>query len=131
MKKFIVNVFATTGISLLLLSIIALCYKADCLYITTVLQTLGANLLVHLGLLILHRMEFQYPIVEMTVEVLVIMVTLIIFGTVFQWFTSTPVWMLILMSVMIYAVSLLLNLMNMKQETQKINALIKKRNKEQ
>ena len=128
MKRFAVNVLATTGISLSILSIVALCYNAECLYIKTVFQVLGANLVVHLCLLLLHQLELKYPIFEMTLEVLIIIVTLIVFGAIFQWFTSTPIWVLIIMGVVIYVVSLILNIISMKQEAQKINTLIKKRN---
>ena len=129
MKRFAVNVLATTGISLSILSIVALCYNAECLYIKTVFQVLEANGAVHLFLLLLHQFELKYPILEMTLEILIIIVALIIFGAIFQWFTSTPIWVLIIMGVVIYVVSLILNIMTMKQEAQKINTLIKKRNK--
>lgn len=129
MKRFAVNVLATTGISLSILSIVALCYNAEYLYIKTVFQVLGANLAVHLCLLLLYQFELKYPIFEMTLEVLIIIVTLIVFGAIFQWFTSTPIWVLIIMGVVIYVVSLILNAMTMKQEAQKINTLIKKGNK--
>ena len=43
MKKNIVNILATTGISLLLLSSIALSFHASCIYLETVFQTFGVN----------------------------------------------------------------------------------------
>lgn len=129
MKKFAVNVLATTGISLSILSIVALCYNAECLYIKTVFQVLEANGAVHLCLLLLHQFELKYPIFEIALEVLIIIVTSVVFGAIFQWFTSTPIWVLIVMGVVIYVVSLILNIMTMKQEAQKINTLIKKRSK--
>ena len=85
-------------------------------------------MVVHLCLLLLHQFELKYPIFEMILEVLMIIVTLIVFGAIFQWFTSTPIWVLIVMGVVIYVVSLILNIISMKQEAQKINTLIKKRN---
>ncbi|NLL78042.1 MAG: DUF3021 family protein [Clostridiales bacterium] len=130
MKRFVVNVFATTGISLLILSIVALCYNAEYLCITTVFQVLGANFIVHLWLLLFHKFELKYPIFEMTIEVLFIIVTLLVVGAIFQWFTSTPILVLITMGIVTYAISLILNVITMKQEAQKINLLIKKRNKD-
>ena len=129
MKKFIVNVFATTGISLILLSAIALLYNAEYLYIPTVIQTLGANLMIHLGLLLLHKSELKYPILEMALDILIVTVTLICFGAIFGWFASTPIWILVIMSIIMYLISLCLNLMSMKREAQEINALIQKRNR--
>ena len=129
MKRFAVNVLATTGISLSILSIVALCYNAECLYIRTVFEALGANLAIHLCLLLLHQFELKYPIFEMALEVLIVIAISIVLGAIFQWFTSIPIWVLIIMGTVIYIVSLILNAMTMKQEVEKINTLIKKRNR--
>ena len=128
-KKFIVNLFATTGISLVLLATIALFYKAEALYIPTLFQTLGANLVIHLCLLLLHRLELKNLILETSLDISVVIITLTVFGAVFNWFTSTPVWILIVMSFIMYGISLLLNLMSMKKEAEEINALIQRRNR--
>lgn len=129
MKKFIVNLFATTGISLVLLATIALFYKAEYLYIPTLFQTLGANLVIHLCLLLLHRIELKYPILEILLDISILIITLIVFGAIFGWFSSTPIWILIVMSFIMYGISLILNLMSMKKEAEKINALIQRRNR--
>ena len=129
MKKLTVNVFSTTGISLALLSVIALCYQAECLYIASVFQVLGANFVVHIGLQLLHRLEMKYPMLELALDILIITGTLAAFGAVFNWFASTPMWILAIMGVVIYIISLLLNLLSMQQDARDINALIKKRNK--
>lgn len=129
MKKLTVNVFSTTGISLALLSVIALCYQAECLYIASVFQVLGANFVVHIGLQLLHRLEMKYPMLELALDILIITGTLAAFGAVFNWFASTPMWILVIMGVVIYIISLLLNLLSMQQDAKDINALIQKRNK--
>lgn len=129
MKKILTNIFATTGLSLLLLSAIALCYDAECLYITSVFQTLEANVVIHIGLLFVQKMELKYTMLEGVLEIGIIIGVLIGFGAIFQWFSSTPVWVLIIMGIVIYIVSWALNLLHMKQEAQEINELIKKRNR--
>ena len=129
MKKFIVNLFATTGISLVLLATIALFYKAKSLYIPTLFQTLGANIAIHLCLLLLHKLELKYLMLEISLDISIVIITLIVFGAIFGWFSSTPVWILIVMSFIMYGISLFLNLMSMKKEAEEINALIQRRNK--
>lgn len=128
MKKFIVNVFTTTGISLLLLSIIAVFYEAECLYLKTVFQNLGVNIVIHLALLLVHKIQMKYAMFEIALEIALIVGVLLIFGAMFGWFTSTPVWILVIMGIVMYIVSLVLNLLHMQQEAQEINALIQKRN---
>lgn len=128
MKKILKNIFATTGLSLLLLSAIALCYDAECLYITSVFQTLEANVVIHIGLLFVQKMELKYTLIEGVLEIGIIIGILIEFGAIFHWFSSTPVWVLIIIGIVMYIASWALNLLHMKQEAQEINELIKKRN---
>lgn len=128
MRKFFVNIFATTGISLILLSIIALFFQAKCVYLETVFQILGVNLIVHFGLVILSKLELKYAIIEIFLHITLIIIMLLIFGSVFNWFTSTPIGVLIIMGFAIYIISAILSLFYMKQEAQEINALITKRN---
>lgn len=128
MRKFMVNIFATTGISLLLLSITALFFHAQCIYLQTVFQVLGTNIMVHFGLFFLNKLEVKYAVFEIFLNITLILVMLLLFGSVFHWFTSTPLWVLMIMGFVIYIVSIILNLLCMQQEAQEINALIKKRN---
>ena len=49
MKKMIVNILATTGISLLLLAVVALFFHASCIYLDTVFQACGVNIITQIG----------------------------------------------------------------------------------
>lgn len=128
MKKFFVNIFATTGITLILLSIIALFFQAKCVYLETFFQVLGVNFVVHFGLVILSKLELKHAITEIFLHIGLITIMLIVFGSIFHWFKSTPIWVLVIMGFAIYIISAILNLFCMKQEAQEINALIKKKN---
>lgn len=130
MKRNIVNVFATTGISILLLSIVALFYKAEYLYLKTVFQVLGVNIIVHLGLVLIQKLPIKYALLKTVLDVILITGTLLVFGALFDWFTSTPVWVLVIMGIVMYMLSLFLDLLQMKKEAQEINELIRKRKKE-
>lgn len=130
MKRNIVNIFATTGISILLLSIVALFYKAEYLYLKTVFQVLGVNIIVHLGLVLIQKLPIKYALLKTVLDVILITGTLLVFGVLFDWFTSTPVWVLVIMGIVMYMLSLFLDLLQMKKEAQEINELIRKRKKE-
>lgn len=131
MKKFFLNIFATTGISMILLAIVALLFQAECIYIQTVFQVFGANILVQSGLFFINKIEVKYAIVEMFLSMILITAILLVFGSIFHWFTSTPLWTLIIMGLVIYVVSAILNLFFMKQEAQEINTLLKKKLKKE
>lgn len=130
MKRNIVNIFATTGISILLLSIVALFYKAEYLYLKTVFQVLGVNIIVHLGLVLIQKLPIKYALLKNVLDVILITGTLLVFGVLFDWFTSTPVWVLVIMGIVMYMLSLFLDVLQMKKEAQEINELIRKRKKE-
>ncbi|MDE7334125.1 MAG: hypothetical protein K2O16_18235 [Lachnospiraceae bacterium] len=129
MKRFMVNVFATTGISLLLLSLIALLFQAKYICIQTVFQVFEANITVQLGLAFVSKLEIKYAVIEMLLDLILILIMLVMFGVIFHWFTSTPLWTLVILDLAIYMISFALNLFCMKKEAQEINGLIKTRNK--
>lgn len=131
MKKYIVNILATTGISLLLLSLIALSFHARCIYLETVFQVFSVNIITHLGISFIQKIEFKNIFIEMMLEIIFIVCDLLVFGQLFHWFTSISFVLLVFMGVVIYLISLFLNLLQMKQDAKEINSLIKKRNENQ
>ncbi|MCI8835305.1 MAG: hypothetical protein HFH24_08015 [Ruminococcus sp.] len=131
MKKNIVNILATTGISLLLLSVAALLFHASCIYLETVFQAFGVNIITHLGIMCIKKIELRNIFIEMVLEITFIVCELLVFGRLFHWFTSLSFLLLICMGVAIYIISLFLNLLQMKQEAKEVNLLIKNRNKNQ
>ena len=129
MRKFFVNIFATTGISLTALSIVALFFQAKCIYLQTVFQVLGINMVIHFSIFFMSKLELKSVRLEMFLQIVLITAFLVVSGFVFRWFTSTPVWMLALMGAAVYMLSILLDIFCLKREVQEINALIKKRNR--
>ena len=127
MKKFMINAFATTGISLIMLSFVALAFHAKCIYLETVFQIFVVNVLSHLLIILIRKMDFRSTCLEMTLELISLESELLIFGWLFQWFTSVSVAILVIMGGMIYVISLFLNLLQMKQAAKEINSLIQKR----
>lgn len=127
MKKFVINVLATTGLSLILLSVIALFYQAEYLCLQTVFQVFGANAVLHFGFLLLRKLEMKRLLVETFSAIAMIIILLILCGFLFNWFSSTPVWVLISMGFVIYIVSAMLDLISMRQDAREINLLIRKR----
>lgn len=124
MKKGMINIFATTGLSLILLSIIAMFYSAEFLCIKTVFQVFVLNVVVYLILLLIYKIEIKYLAVEVAFEIVLTVALSLLFGAIFNWYTSTPLLVLVLMSIAIYVISIVLNILHMKQEADEINKLI-------
>lgn len=130
MKKGVINIFATTGLSLILLSIIARLYDAEFLCIKTVFQVFLLNVVMHLILLLMYKIEIKYLAIEVAIEIVLTVVLSLLFGTIFNWYTSTPLFVLVFMSIAIYVISIVLNILHMKQEADEINELIQMIKKE-
>ncbi len=131
MKKMIVNILATTGISLLLLSVVALSFHASCIYLEAVFQAFGVNIITHFGIMCIKKIELRNIFTEMVLETAFIVCEILVFGRLFHWYTSLSFLLLVCMGVVIYIISLFLNLLQMKQEAKEINLLIRSRNKVQ
>lgn len=127
MKKFAINVLTTTGLSLVLLSVIALFFQAECIFLQTVFQIFGVNIVFHAGFLLTDKLEMRWPFAELFLNIAMIILLLLFFGSLFDWFSSTPVWILIPMGLVIYLISAMLQLFRMRQDAQEINTLIRER----
>ena len=130
MKKGFINIFATTGISLILLSVIATFYSAEFLCVKTIFQVFGVNVFVHMIFLLMYKIEIKYLAIEVAIEFVLIVALPLLFGAIFNWYTSTPLFVLVPMSIAIYVISLVLNIVRMKQEAEEINKLIQINKKE-
>lgn len=129
MKKITVNILCGTGITLIVLAIVGTLFGAKFLFISSVFESLAANIVVHIGLLFTRKFESDYAILEYTLDIGYTTAIVLISGFAFDWYSSTPMWVLITMSVSICLFGFLLNTIRMRQDISDINELLKKRNK--
>ncbi len=127
MKNGIKNCLATTGMSLILLSIIGTLYNARFLYIYSVYQGFAANIIIHLGLTVLKRFESKYFIIEILLEIGYVLIVLIIAGFLFGWYSSTPIWILVLMGITVYFIGSLIDIFRIRNDVKFINQQLKLR----
>lgn len=126
MRKIITNILATTAISLLALSVIAVCYQAHFLCIDAVFQAFFANILIHIGIKWIQRIDFQYPIAESLLSIGYTIILVLVCGRVFHWYDSMPVQVLALLAVFVYFVGVWLSVIQLKREVNDINVLLQK-----
>lgn len=125
MRKAVTNFFATTGISLILLSLFALYFQAHWLLLVTIFQVFLVNILIHLALLTRQKWEFQQELVGSLLDLVII--EGIIYSLSFPFHWNASLWVLLSIGLIIYLISRLLDLFYLGQEAQEINSLIKKR----
>lgn len=119
---------ATTGGTLILLALIGTVYGARFLLIKSVFQSLGANMVIHIGLFFTHKFECRYTILESLLDISYAVIVLLIFGSVFSWYENTPGWMLTGMAVVLYLSGCSAGIFRMHKEVKEINELLQIRN---
>lgn len=128
MKKITVNILCSTGITLIVLAVVGTMFGAKFLFINSVFQSFIANIIIHIGLLFTHKFESDYAILEYTFDIGYTILVILVFGAIFNWYSSTPIWILIIMSITIYLAGILLSTIQIRQDIAEINELLKKRN---
>jgi len=133
-KRIIVNILASTCLVLTLLIVTAIIIDGISVHeigqrtiqVNIIIQIFAANILIHLGLHLTKKIESKYVIFEFLLDIGYITVVILVFGIIFDWY-STRSWILIIMVVVIYIFGVLINMFRSKQDAKEINELIKKR----
>jgi len=129
MRKTVISIMSTTGITLVMLAIIGAFSGAKFIFISSVFESLAANIIIQLGYFLTRKFESKYVALETALDIGYAIIVLISFGFIFHWFTSTPIWMLIIMFIVIYILGLFLNIFRVREEINTINKLLQIRNK--
>lgn len=129
MKKLAVNILCGTGITLVVLATFGAILGMKAVFINSIFQSFGANTVIQLGYLLTHKFESKYPVAEFAMDIGYTITVLMLFGAIFNWFTTTPIWMLVIMAFLIYFIGVLLSIFRMRHEIKEINKMLKKRNR--
>lgn len=128
MKKIITNIMTTTGITLVVLAIIGTLFRANYICISSVFESLGANVLIHLGFKITNKFESRYSVLETLLDISYTIVILFIFGYIFNWYASVPMWILAIMAIVVYLLGCFINIFRIQEDVKIINELVQNRN---
>jgi len=89
-------------------------------------QVLLANTIIYSGLFFTRKFESRYAILEYLLDISLVIVVVLVFGTIFEWYKDFP-WLLAIMAIMIYIFGLLTGLVRARKDIKDINELLKKR----
>jgi len=126
MRRTIVNTILTTGISIIGLTLYFAATHKSTVLIHTILELFGANIIIHICLHIRDKFEIFNVILEHIIEISYTLVILVVFGILFNWFSSVPVWILILSGIIIYIITAVLTISKINKDTNEINELLQK-----
>lgn len=124
MKKILLNIMATTGISLVVLSLVAILYDGSLICIDTIFQVLGLNVVIYIGLYFMGFIEYRLAILETGLKLTYIIALVLISGLILGWYNNLPIVVLVLMTIGIFIVSVCLDAISLITEVKSINVLI-------
>jgi len=130
MKKTIINMMFTTGISIVGLTLYYAFIREERILVQTILQLFGANVVLHLGLYIRDRFEIRNPLIESVADNSIIITVLLVFGFVFGWFARIPVWLLVVSAIALYAITVFITSSEVKKDIEKVNKLLDEQDRE-
>jgi hypothetical protein len=132
-KKILINILAITCAVLLLLILIPIIIDGASVQDTlenyipvfVILQILTANTLVFSGLFFIRKFNCKYAVLEHLLYISCIIFSILVFGTIFDWFSGRS-WILVIMAVVIYFFGLLTNIIKTRKDADELNKLLKK-----
>jgi hypothetical protein len=127
MKNLTINIVFCTGAALVILAVFFVIFDTEQILVSTVFQIFGANILINIGVFLLHKIEFRYTTLEYLLDTGYITSVLVIFGFIFGWYSVTPVWVLVIMAIVIYLFVIIASIVNVRKKTKEINELLQKR----
>ena len=84
-----------------------------------------ANIILHLTLSLLARFESSYFLVEISVEFALFITIALIFAAIFDWYSSTPLWMLLFLCSLVFLIANIIDLYKMSNKLTYINKQLK------
>ena len=125
-KNSILYIFFITGTVVVLLNIYCIITDTAINDKYVVFQILGANTLIIFGLKLTSIFESTYAILEYLLDTGYTILVLFVFGLIFDWYSSIPIWGLILMGILVYIIGILINIPRSRKDLNEINRLLKK-----
>ena len=118
MKKVVINILASIGIILLVLSGVATMYGGKAICINTIFEITALSAFMHLGFTVTHRFDMQYPVLEVLTDIIYTMVITPYMGCCFSLVSEYPYMGISAYGFVIYLVGYLIDLYRTKRRGQ-------------
>jgi hypothetical protein len=122
----ILYVFASTGAVLFLLAVFAMFKGSRTIDANTVLEIIGANTVISIGLSLTHKIELRYAIFEFLIDIGFMAVVIVFSGILFNWYTRIPVWVPLVIVLVVYILFYSLDIVRVRRDIKEINKLLQK-----
>jgi len=130
-KNIINFIMFVTGTALVILALFSLLFKVEINFVPTIFEIFAANIVIILGLFLRMKFEIRSIILEYLIDISYIIAVLVVFGLIFDWYSSISIWLLVIMAVVIYIFATIITLTMMKNDAKELNKLLQKHHENQ
>ena len=127
LKKIILYVFASAGAVLFLLTLFVMFREDKSISANTILEIIGANIVITIGLFLTQKIEFRYALFEFLLDIGFMMAVIIAAGILFNWYSHVPVWIPLVIVIAVYILFYLLDIIRVHKDIKEINKLLQRR----
>ena len=124
LKRIILYVFTSTGAVVFLLAVFVMFQENKFITADTILEIIGANTVITIGLPLIHKIELRHPILEFLLDIGFMIAVVVLSGILFKWYFYIPVWVPVIMVVVVYILFYLLDIIRVRKDIKEINKLI-------
>jgi hypothetical protein len=126
LKIIITDIMFVTGCALVILTLFSAVFNVEISLVPTVFQIFAANIVIILGLFLRSKFEISNMILEYLIDISYIIAVLVVFGLIFNWYRTIPVWLLVVMAVVIYLFAAIFTVTKIKKDAEELNKLLQK-----
>ena len=123
-KRIISYVFTSTGAVMFFLAVFLMFKENKSISANTILEIVGVNIVITIGLFLTYKIELRYPILEFLLDIGFMIAVIVLSGTLFDWYSYIPVWVPVIMVVVVYILFHLLDIIRVRKDIKEINKLI-------
>jgi len=126
LKRIILYVFASTGAVLFLLAAFIMFKDNKSIKADTVLEIIGSNIVITIGLFLTHKIELRFSILEYLLDIIFMTTVIAVSGILFSWYSHISAWVPPVIVVVTYIIFNLLDIVRVNKDIKDINKLLKK-----
>jgi len=126
LKKIVLYVFTSTGAVLFLLAAFIMFKGNKSINANTVMEIIGANIVITIGLFLTQKIELRFAILEYLIDIIFMAAVIVVSGILFSWYSQISVWVPLIIVVMTYILFNLLDIVRVHKDIKDINKLLKK-----
>ena len=129
MKQTISGIMFVTGAALVILAVFSIFFSGETEIINArvVLEIFLTNIVIHIpGYFLRGKLEIRNYILVHFINISYLILVLVIFGLIFDWYSAIPVWLLIAMAIVIHLFVWIIFSTKIKRDSAEMNELLQK-----